>query len=49
MKEGRKAFRRKERARDGQCVDLGGLPVIQYVQSLVYEEMGVREGTDGVE
>lgn len=34
MKEERKAVRWKKHAHEDQCVDLGGLPVIQYVQSL---------------
>ena len=44
MKEGRNAILQKGPAGEGQGDDLWGLPIIQYVQSLVAEEVGVREG-----
>lgn len=44
MKEGKKAILQKGPAGEGQGDDLWGLPIIQYVQSLVAEQVGVREG-----
>lgn len=47
VKEGRKTVRWKEHTCHGQCDDLRGWPIIHSAQSLVDEEMGVREHRHG--